>query len=268
MQTRVDNRMVCYGNGGRADNSGPDNGRNIVFVHGAGFDHGVWVMPARYFARHGYNVVAPDLPGHGGSAGPPLTAIEAMADWLAQLVGDTCSGPVNVVGHSMGSLVALAFAGRHGALTRRIALLGTSVPMTVGPPLLQAAADHHHAAVDMANTWSHAFAPGLGATANPGMSNFYSGQRWIERLDAEVYHADLDACNRFQPDPAAVSRPALIITGGKDKMTPAGAGRALARSLADARVVQLHSSGHSMWAEQPNEVLDALINFFADGADE
>ena len=33
----------------------------IVFLHGAGMDHSVWLMPARYFARHGFNVVAPDL---------------------------------------------------------------------------------------------------------------------------------------------------------------------------------------------------------------
>ena len=42
----------------------------MVFLHGAGFDHSVWVLLARAFAHHGFGVLAPDLPGHGRSAGP------------------------------------------------------------------------------------------------------------------------------------------------------------------------------------------------------
>ena len=45
----------------------------VLFVHGAGMDHTVWVMQARYFARQGFAVLAPDLPGHGRSSGKPLT---------------------------------------------------------------------------------------------------------------------------------------------------------------------------------------------------
>ncbi|SVA53977.1 uncharacterized protein METZ01_LOCUS106831, partial [marine metagenome] len=44
---------------------------SVVFVHGTGMDHTVWVLPARYFARHRFNVLATDLPGHGRSEGPP-----------------------------------------------------------------------------------------------------------------------------------------------------------------------------------------------------
>ena len=53
---------------------------SVVFVHGTGMDHTVWVLPARFFARHQYNVLATDLPGHGRSEGPPLDTIEKMAD--------------------------------------------------------------------------------------------------------------------------------------------------------------------------------------------
>ena len=44
----------------------------VVFIHGAGLDHTVWVLPSRYFSRHGFNVIAPDLPGHGRSSGVGL----------------------------------------------------------------------------------------------------------------------------------------------------------------------------------------------------
>ena len=56
---------------------------SVVFLHGAGMDHSVWVLPARYFARHGYNVYALDLPAHGRSAGSPLSSIDSMADWVS-----------------------------------------------------------------------------------------------------------------------------------------------------------------------------------------
>ena len=42
-----------------ADNPG------ALFIHGAGMDHTVWVLSARYFARHGFAVLAPDFPAHG-----------------------------------------------------------------------------------------------------------------------------------------------------------------------------------------------------------
>ena len=54
----------------------------IYFIHGAGMDHTVWVMQARYFARHGFRVMALDLPGHGKTDGPALDNVDAMADWL------------------------------------------------------------------------------------------------------------------------------------------------------------------------------------------
>src|SRR6202044_3737890 len=53
----------------------------IVLLHGAGFDHTAWALHSRWFAHHGYGVLAPDLPGHGRSAdAPPLASIAEMAD--------------------------------------------------------------------------------------------------------------------------------------------------------------------------------------------
>lgn len=258
MKIELRNDTVCYGNGsGHAEPGAPA----IVFLHGAGFDHGVWVMPARYFARHGFNVVAPDLPGHGASAGPALTTIESMADWLHELLKLTCTGPVTLIGHSMGTLIALAYARKFDTQVQRIALLGTANPMAVGGVLLDAAADNHPAAFDMANTWSHSHGAGLGASQTPGQSNFYAGRRWLQRMPQGVYHADLNACNTFRVELDGISQPTLIITGDKDKMTPSRLGEQVAAALPQARTVSLQGCGHSMLTEQPNAVLDALAGF-------
>jgi pimeloyl-ACP methyl ester carboxylesterase len=58
----------------------------VVFIHGAQNDHSVWGLQSRWFAHHGFAVLAVDLPGHGRSTGAPLPAIEALADWIVALL--------------------------------------------------------------------------------------------------------------------------------------------------------------------------------------
>lgn len=235
----------------------------LVFVHGAGMDHTVWALPARHFARKGFRVFAPDLPGHGRSEGPPLASVVELSDWLAALL-DVCDVErAGVAGHSMGSLVAWMFAARRPARCAALALLGTSAPMPVAPPLLRAAADNHHAAIDMANTWSHSAAGLMGAGENPGIWMPVAGQRLLERAGAGVLHEDLAACDGFRAPTDEVDCPTLVVVGEADRMTPPRAGQAVAESLANARVARLPGCGHAMLSERPNAVLDALISIFA-----
>ena len=237
----------------------------VVFIHGAGMDHTVWALPARHFARRGLRVMAPDLPGHGRSsaptnAAPALASVAELAAWVGKLLDALDTRTAAVVGHSMGSLVAWRFASDYPERCRALALLGTSMPMPVTNLLLDAAQDNHHAAIDMANAWSHSAPGALGANDNPGVWMLAAGERLLERAGPGVFHADLAACNGFRADEAAgeVTCPALVIAGGEDRMTPAKAGLDVASHLPDARVVRL-DCGHAMLNERPNEVLDALI---------
>ena len=49
MKVQINGSEVFYGTG---SGTPKDTAQTLVFVHGAGFDHTIWVMPARYFARH------------------------------------------------------------------------------------------------------------------------------------------------------------------------------------------------------------------------
>jgi pimeloyl-ACP methyl ester carboxylesterase len=233
---------------------------SVVFIHGSGMDHTVWLMPARHFARLGYNVVALDLPGHGGSEGPALTSIEAMSDWVSELLGALEVTQAAVVGHSMGSLIALDFAARYPANTRSLALLGTSTPMAVSDVLLDAAKNDDRAAMVMANTWSHS-SPGLmGGHKSPGMTLYFGGLRLLQRTPEGVYFADLNACNTYEAGPAraeAVQCPTLVVLGNEDKMTGPKQSRVVADAIQTAKIVEL-DSGHAMLSEQSNAVLAAL----------
>ena len=112
MRIAVNGGDVYVATGGRNFNSSKPL---MIFLHGAGMDHSVWALLARAFAYHGCAVLAPDFPGHGRSAGAPLTSIAALADWTAALIDAAGAKAARLVGHSMGSLVALETAARHPA---------------------------------------------------------------------------------------------------------------------------------------------------------
>jgi pimeloyl-ACP methyl ester carboxylesterase len=245
-------------NGGRTfDPSQP----LAVFLHGAGLDHSVWALHSRWFAHNGWSVLAPDLPGHGCSGGHPLASIEEMADWLAMLIEAAGAGPAKLIGHSLGSLVALETAARHPDKTASLGLIGAAAVMPVSQALLSAAAAGDHAAIAMMTIWGHGFRAGLGGSLAPGLWMAGACERVLERAPPGVLFADLAACNNYKTGLAAtarVSAPATLILGERDLMTPLKAGRALAAALPNGRMVVLPGAGHMLMAERPDEVLEAL----------
>ncbi len=236
-----------------------------VFIHGGEQDHSAWALQSRYFAYHGYNVLVPDLPGHGRSAGPALGSIAALADWIVSLLDAAGVDNARIAGHSMGSLVALEFAAREPARVVKLALLGTAAPMLVAAPLLDAARLNDHAALDMVNVWSHGSRAHIGGNAAPGMWMLGMNMRLMERQARDVLYADFKACNDYAHGAAAALRvncPVLIIAGSGDQMTPPRANQDLVKAFPHARSVLLDGAGHALMAEQPDAVLDALIGFF------
>jgi pimeloyl-ACP methyl ester carboxylesterase len=258
MQLNVNGIDTFVATGGREfDRSQP----SVVLLHGAGFDHTIWALHSRWFAHHGFNVLAPDLPGHGRSSGAPLPTIADMADWTAALLDAAGAGKAKLVGHSMGSLIALETAARHPAKISALGLIGTAATMTVGPDLLKAAEANDQAAIDMVSIWGLGFQAELGGSLAPGLWMHAGAQRVLEKCRPGVLFNDLSACNAYQGALAAaaqISVPVTLILGERDMMTPAKAGKALAAALLNSRTVVLPGAGHMMMVERPDELLAAL----------
>jgi pimeloyl-ACP methyl ester carboxylesterase len=237
----------------------------VVFVHGAAFDHSVWQWQSRYLANHGFTVLAPDLPAHGKSPGAPRVAIADMADWVAGLIEAAALEKAAVVGHSMGSLVALETALRHPAKVAKLALVGTSAPMPVGDPFIAAARDDHPAAFDMEVTWGHARGMALATSPIPGTTLPGASRALNGRARPGVLTADLAACHEWKPSTEAIRAlkvPALVVVGKRDQMTPQKAGRALAAEIPGAKLVVL-DAGHSMMSEVPLALVRELKDFLS-----
>jgi pimeloyl-ACP methyl ester carboxylesterase len=258
MQLAVKGAKVYAATGGRTfDPSAP----LVVFLHAAGMDHSVWALLARWFAHHGCSVLAPDLPGHGRSDGAPLTSVGAMAEWTAALIDAAGARNARIIGHSMGSLVALELAAREPSRVAALGLIAAAVAMPVSPELLNAARANDHAAIEMVVTWGYGFAAGLGGSLAPGAWMCGAGTRLLERAKPGVLFHDLNACNAYRDGLASgakVQVPATLVLGERDLMTPAKGGRELAAVLPKARVVALPGAGHMLMHERPDDVLAAL----------
>jgi pimeloyl-ACP methyl ester carboxylesterase len=236
----------------------------VVFIHGAANDHGVWALQSRYLAWHGRAVLAVDLPGHGRSAGAPLSSVEALAEWLVALLDAAGVGVATLVGHSLGALVALHAAAQHPARVRGVALLGPAVPMTVSDALLGLAADDDPRALDLIVGWSYSAAAQLGGSPVPGMWLAGNARCLMRRMRPGVLATDLLACHRYAEGLAAAARvncPALLILGGRDIMAPPRNAQALAAALPQQQAVALPGCGHALMAEEPEAVRKALVGF-------
>jgi pimeloyl-ACP methyl ester carboxylesterase len=243
-----------------------------VFIHGAQNDHSVWCLQTRYFAHHGFNVLAVDLPGHGRSKGQACTSVEAMAKWVLEVMDAVGVEKAVMIGHSMGSLIALEASHLAPARVSRMAMVGTTYPMKVSDALLESSKNNEQAAIDMVNIFSHSSMAHKPSCPGPGFYVMGGAQRLMQRMSiinpAQLFYTDFFACNAYangEAAAAAVTCPVLFLFGSKDMMTPARSTKALTGAIAHGKVVMV-DAGHSLMSEQPDAVLDALFGFAAQAA--
>ncbi len=233
---------------------------SVILLHGAGTDHTVWSMQARYLAHHGRSLVAVDFPGHGRSQGEALRTIGALADWVVRLLDAARVETAALAGHSMGAFAALEAAARVPDRIRALALLAAGATMPVHPELLEAARSGQHLAIELITAWGYDRVAHRGGHPSPGLWMMDGSGRLLERGRPGVLHTDLKACDDYGGALEAAAKvrcPALLLIGEGDRMTPPVKGR-LGGSLKNSRTVVLRRCGHMMMIEQPNATTDAL----------
>ncbi|MFD4639839.1 alpha/beta fold hydrolase [Lentzea sp. NPDC058436] len=202
-----------------------------------------------------HRVVLVDLRGVGGSGGTTPDTMEAMATDLAAFVRALGFGQVDLLGVSMGGMIAQALAQQEPGLVRRMVLAGTSPAGDAGPAnamaLLQGAL-HESAAVGKHPKHVLFFSPT--ATSQGAADAFLArlNERTQDR-DAEVTNETIGAqatalANwelKSSPDGlATVSQPVLVVNGDNDVMTPTISSFNLAQHLPNARLSIYPDSGH------------------------
>jgi len=258
----------CY-TGGKAFN--PEQ-PTVVFIHGVLNDHSVWGLQSRYFANHGWNVLAVDLPGHCRSEGEAPASVEEAATFISALLDAAGIQKAALVGHSWGSLIALEVAGQLQARISHLVLVGTAYPMKVSPALLESSLEQPEKAIAMINVFMRSTLAPPPSALGPGTwvhgaSTALNRRVLASNTHTNVFHRGFSACNDYANGEQAMERvscPVLFILGEMDQMTQPKAAQTLinkAKNSGKSHLLLQLPVGHHQMTESPEATLKALTDF-------
>ena len=242
-----------------------NNSEPIIFIHGTGMDHTVWTLPVRYFSRKKTDVLAIDLPGHGQNKDKPLDSISKISTYIYNFLDKYKIQRCSLVGHSMGSLIALEMASSRPERVKAISMIGTAFPMQVNEALLESAKSNPQIAINILTFMGYSFSSRLGGNKIPGMWMTESTKRLMQKSKKGIIYKDLKACSEFTDglDKAKkVEAKVQLILGSNDFLTPRIKAQDLIDNFNQPLVEEIYGSGHSLMMEEPNKVLDYLIKLF------
>ena len=242
-----------------------NNSEPIIFIHGTGMDHTVWTLPVRYFSRKKTDVLAIDLPGHGQNKDKPLDSISKISTYIYNFLDKYKIQRCSLVGHSMGSLIALEMASSRPERVKAISMIGTAFPMQVNEALLESAKSNPQIAINILTFMGYSFSSRLGGNKTPGMWMTESTKRLMQKSKKGIIYKDLKACSEFTDglDKAKkVEAKVQLILGSNDFLTPRIKAQDLIDNFNQPLVEEIYGSGHSLMMEEPNKVLDYLIKLF------
>ncbi|MDR7418152.1 MAG: alpha/beta hydrolase [Armatimonadota bacterium] len=217
----------------------------LLCIHGAGGRGLVWQHQALAFPR----ARTPDLAGRAGGA---PDRVDVHVETLRRAFP---GGPWVLVGHSLGSAIALLWALEHPDDVRGLVLVGAGAKMRVNPVWLEGLARRDRAALEeFGAAW---FGPTAGARLRD------KSLALLRATPPDVLLADLHAADRFDVtdrlDRLAV--PTLVLCGADDRLTPPKFSRYLHERIAGSVLEIVPDAGHMVMLEQPHTVNAAIRRF-------
>lgn len=245
MQTTLTDLRVSYSDEGQ--------GIPLLFVHGFPLSRRVWRKQIEAL-KPSYRAIAPDLRGFGESDTPPSTNTMAQyAEDLHALLMRLETGPVVLIGHSMGGYVAFAFLRQFPEMVKGLVLVGTRADRDTPEAAAARRAMAGKVRAEDIHVVTDAMAPRMLAYGedHPGMVQ--QVHAFMNRSQSEgVIGALLGMAER--PDATAmlagISVPTLIVTGSEDALVPPAASVSMAQVIPGARLSMIPHAGHLVAFEQ------------------
>ncbi len=226
--------------------SGPGT---YVLIHGIGMGRAVFAdLVENLVGPHGRGAttIALDLPGYGEAPEPSrVLTMERTADLVAAYLRAHHTGPAVIVGHSMGTQVAVEVAARHPELVRRLVLVAPTVNWRERGAIRQML----RLAQDL-------------AVESPRV--IYIGAREYVRAGPNLrgkFHAMLS----HEPELAypRVAAPTLVLRGENDYVSPRDWCRFVVGTLREGRLAEVAGHGHETMIRDAAPAA-ALISAFAE----
>lgn len=230
------------------------SGRTILFLHGAGGTHHTW-RDQWAGLKGAARLVIPDLPGHGGSLGPPRDTIREYAGWLQEFLRETEIRRFVLAGHSMGGAIAQQAALDRIEGLEALVLMGTGAKLKVSPAIIGGIADRFR---EFASELTEMM---LGKESVPYLREDVT--RDLLSTRAETFLSDFRACDSFDVRDrlGEIRVPTLVVCGDADRLTPLRYAEYLATRIPGAVLKILPGAGHMTGLERPEEVNDVLSSF-------
>ena len=258
--------------------AGTNNSRSMVLVHGVGEEAaGIWTKLMAALARH-YHVIAFDLPGFGKSDKKNiLYSPEEYSKFIKWVKERYTSGPLTILGHSMGGTLALHFAAAYPDDVERL------IVVDAAGILHRAAYSKNFLRFEGKREWPRPLKKSLekpflllneltgaaienmekedssikidGVLNNDLLRKIFLGGR--SDTIAALAAAEMDFSQLIEK----VKAPSLIIWGEEDKVAPLRTGKVLAAKLPHARLEIIEQAGHVPMTERPEIFREVLLHF-------
>ena len=258
---RRNGRAIAY----RTAGEGPP----VLLLHGIGSGSASW--EAQFNGLSGrFRIVAWDTPGYGASDPLPGERPDsgAYGDAVADLLDGLGLERIHLLGHSLGGLIAAAFAARHPRRLLSVTLSDAAAGYLNGPKELRV--DRLNARIEAMTDLGPAEVAKRRAREVLSPSAPEEAYRKVVavqsrvRPDGYVQAARMLHNSDIFADAATIGVPALVMYGSEDTVTPESIGRDIAAAIGGARYVTLQGLGHASYVEGP-EAFNAALTGFLDG---
>jgi pimeloyl-ACP methyl ester carboxylesterase len=237
-------------------------GRKIVLIHGAGSNAHTFHRQVAALGEH-HSPIAPDLPGHGRSAGVEgLRTVQDYADFIAAFLDTLKIKAAVLLGHSMGGAIAMDLALRHPDRVEALILSSTAAKFNVGADRLE-----ELRAVSMGRM-PQAFNTD-GYSQKTLQENFeVVREGWMEqiRTDPRVRHTDMVAVAQvdLRGEIGKIARPTIVLAGADDTGTTVAEAELIAGKISGAKLHVFADAGHFAPRERPADYNAAIEGFLAE----
>jgi (E)-2-((N-methylformamido)methylene)succinate hydrolase len=237
---------------------------SLVLLHGVGLDHTMWA-PMTALLQDDYEVLALDLPGHGG--GPPVPDGVMLAD-LAEAVAGSVPPGSHLVGFSLGALVAQHLA-RH-----RPDLVAT---LTSVSSVCRRTEDERAAVLSRLTTAAADFPASVAASLQRWYEGTAVDPELVRRTEATLLANDVPSylnCYRvfatadaeIAPELPRITVPALAVTGQDDPGSTPEMTHRLAAAMPNCRAVVVPGARHMLPVQRPQDLVTCLTTFLGERA--
>jgi pimeloyl-ACP methyl ester carboxylesterase len=239
------------------------SGPPVLLIMGLSFTHEMWFRVLPFLASE-YRVIVFDNRGMGRSDVPrALYSIPRMASDARAILKAAGVGAADVIGASMGGMIAQEFALRFPQCVRRLVLACTTHGgLFASWPNFTGYSRRDNRAG--AGAWERALIPLLYADTTPRQRidedlNVRSGCQWCYRgFIGQLAGILVWSSYRRLP---RIDAPTLVIHGEQDRLLPARNGKAVAARIPRAQFHVVPHAGHMLLTDQPEECAEIVLSF-------